>query len=263
MTFICLRLSIMQNNPKSLSFCFGIACLRAMNTRLLGQEVHSSSTIAIAVEQLLREKEGFLLKPEGQTKVTFDLKKDGQPVHEIDALIQTGFTGVVLVSYLLSHGISIEFNRFESDAFTYNLRMIDALKPDLLGAMVIEACRFKGEAPTVATVIDVVSQDAVVKRHAVLSRMGVTARQRKAVLTYKMKQLLMALVLGMRTDEPWDGIERMPGEWAGRFLARREVEEALVSRVRLKLNEEEGQRGALMVGENGLLCWTAHLSMWC
>ena len=247
MTFICLRLSIMQNNPKSLSFCFGIACLRAMNTRQLGQEVHSPSTIAFAVEQLLREKEGFLLKPDGQTKVTFDLKKDGQPVHEIDALIQTGFTGVVLVSYLLSHGISIEFNRFESDAFTYNLRMIDALMPELLSVMVIEACRIEGEAPTVAAVIDRVSQDAVAKRHAVLRPIGSTERQRKAVLTYKMKKFLMALALGMRADESWDGIERMPEGWAGRVLDRRTV-------------EEEYLRG-LFVNEDGVLCIKAQLSI--
>lgn len=218
-----------------------------MNRRLLGRQVHSPSTITFSVEQLLREKEGFLLKPEGQTKVTFDLKKDGEPVGEIDALIQTGFTGALLVSYLLSQGISTEFKRFESEIFTYNLRMIDALMPDLLGAMVIEACRFKGEAPTVATVIDAVSQDAVVKRHAVFSRMGVTARQRKAVLTYKMKQLLMALVLGMRTDESWDGIERMPEGWAGRVLDRRTV-------------EEEYLRG-LFVNEDGVLCIKAQLSI--
>ena len=218
-----------------------------MNRRLLGRQVHSPSTITFSVEQLLREKEGFLLKPEGQTKVTFDLKKDGEPVGEIDALIQTGFTGALLVSYLLSQGISTEFKRFESEIFTYNLRMIDALMPDLLGAMGIEACRFKGEAPTVATVIDAVSQDAVVKRHAVVSRMGVTARQRKAVLTYKMKKFLMALALGMRADESWDGIERMPEGWAGRVLDRRTV-------------EEEYLRG-LFVNEDGVLCIKAQLSI--
>ena len=233
-----------------------------MNTRLLGQQVHSPSTIAFAVEQLLREKEGFLLKSDGQTKVTFDLKKDGQPVRETDVLIRTGFTGALLVSYLLSHGISIEFKRFESEIFTYNLRKIDALMPDLLGAMVIEACRVNGEAPSVAALLDLVNQDAVAKRHAVLGRMGSTESQRKAVLTYKLKQLLMALTLGMRPDEPWDGIERMPEGWADRVFDRRTIEEALVSRVRLKLSEEEGQRGALTVGEDGVVCWTAQLSIW-
>ena len=261
MTFICLRLSIMQNNPKSLSFCFGIACLRAMNTRLLGQKVHSPSTIAFAVEQLLRENEGFLLKPDGQTKVTFDLKKYGQPVREIDALIQTGFTGALLVSYLLSQGISTEFKRFESEIFTYNLRMIDALMPDLLGAMMIEACRIEGEAPTVAAVIDWVSQDAVAKRHAVLCQVWKTARQRKAVLTYKMKKFLMALALGMRADESWDGIERMPGECPGSLLARREIEEALVRRVRLRLGEEDDQGSGLYVSGDKALCFNAQFQV--
>ena len=232
-----------------------------MNTRLLGQQVHSPSTIAFAVEQLLREKEGFLLKPDGQTKVTFDLKKYGQPVREIDALIQTGFTGALLVSYLLSQGISTEFKRFESEIFTYNLRMIDALMPDLLGAMMIEACRIEGEAPTVAAVIDWVSQDAVAKQHVVLGQVGKTPRQRKAVITYKFKQLLMALALGMRVDEPWDGIERMPEGWAGQVLDRRTVEEALVRRVRLRLGAEDEQGSGSYVSGDKALCFNAQFQV--
>ena len=180
----------------------------------------------------------------------------------LEALKKTDLRGSAFVWKLWSEGLELTFKVFDSDAFTYSLRMIDALMPQLLGAMVIEACRIEGAAPTVAAVIDWVSQDAVVKQYAVLGQLGKAARQRKAVLTYKMKKFLMALALGMRADESWDGIERMPEGWAGRVLDRRTVEEELVRRVRLNLAVEEEYLRGLFVNEEGVLCWRVYLSIW-
>lgn len=210
-------------------------------------------------------KDGDFLRGYGaQSAATFVVTKCGRPVTDttgLEALKKTDLRGNAFVRMLWSEGLELTFKGFESDAFTYNLRMIDALMPQLLSAMVIEACRIEGEAPTVAAVIDWVCHDAVAQRHAVLAQMGSTERHRKEVLTYKLKQLLMALVLGMRTDEPWDGIERMPEEWAGRVLDRRAVEDDLVRRVRLNLAVEEEYIRGLFVNEEGVLCIKAQLSI--
>lgn len=210
-------------------------------------------------------KDGDLLREYGaQSAATFVVTKGGRPVTDttrLEALMKTYLRGSAFVRMLWSDGLELTFKGFESDVFTYNLRMIDALMPQLLGAMVIEACRIEGEAPTVAAVIDWVSQDAVAKRHAVLGQVGKTPRQRKVVLTYKMKQLLMALALGMRVDELWDGIERMTEGWAGRVLDRRTVEEALVRRVRLRLGAEDDQGSGLYVSGDKALCFKAQFQV--
>lgn len=208
--------------------------------------------------------EEFLRGYGAQSIATFVVTKCGRPVTDttrLEALMKTDLRGSAFVRMLWSDGLELTFKGFESDVFTYNLRMIDALMPQLLGAMVIEACRIEGEAPTVAAVIDWVSQDAVAKRHAVLGQLGKAARQRKAVLTYKMKKFLMALALGMRADESWDGIERMPEAWAGQVLDRRTVEDDLVRRVRLNLGVEEEYIRGLFVNEEGVLCIKAQLSI--
>lgn len=208
--------------------------------------------------------EEFLRGYGAQSIATFVVTKCGRPVTEttrLEALMKTDLRGSAFVRKLWFEGLVLTFQGFESDVFTYNLRMLDAVMPELLGDLVIEACRIEGEAPTVAAVIDWVSQDAVAKRHAVLGQLGKAARQRKAVLTYKMKKFLMALALGMRADESWDGIERMPEGWAGRVLDRRTVEEELVRRVRLNLAVEEEYLRGLFVNEEGVLCIKAQLSI--
>lgn len=208
--------------------------------------------------------EDFLRGYGAQSVATFVVTKCGRPVTDttrMEALMKTDLRGSAFVRMLWSEGLVLTFKGFESDAFTYNLRMIDALMPELLGVMVIEACRIEGDAPTVAAVIDRVSQNAVAKRHAVLRPIGSTERQRKAVLNYKLKKLLMALALGMRSDELWDGIERMPGECPGRLLARREVEEALVRRVRLRLGEKDDQGSGLYVSGDRALCFKAQFQV--
>lgn len=208
--------------------------------------------------------EEFLRGYGAQSIATFVVTKCGRQVTDttrLEALMKTDLRGSAFVRMLWSDGLELTFKGFESDVFTYNLRMIDALMPQLLGAMEIEACRIEGEAPTVAAVIDWVSQDAVAKRHAVLGQLGKAARHRKAVLTYKMKKFLMALALGMRADESWDGIERMPGECPGRLLARREIEEALVRRVRLRLGEEDDQGSGLYVSGDRALCFKAQFQV--
>lgn len=202
--------------------------------------------------------------PSLQARVTFVVTERGRQVidpKQMDALMKRDLRGSALLWLLGSEGLVLTFQGFESDVFTYNLRMLDAVMPELLGDLVIEACRIEGEAPTVAAVIDWVSQDAVAKRHAVLGQLGKAARQRKAILTYKMKKFLMALALGMRADESWDGIERMPEGWAGRVLDRRTVEEALVRRVRLRLGAEDDQGSGLYVSGDKALCFKAQFQV--
>ena len=140
--------------------------------------------------------------------------KKGQPVTDIID-IKTFFHGIPpyrsIIWNLIEREHSLVFKSFDSEVFTYNLRMIDTDAPELLAALMIERYRFNTPNPKLFDVIERVSHEGVALRYLALHHCGDTEGDRRIALTLKMKRILSAFTLGAVPDQRWDGLERLPG----------------------------------------------------
>ena len=97
-------------------------------------------------------------------------------------------------SYLDSLGSKIRFGSVDNESFEYNLKMIDSSLPEILAIMV--ELYFRGCGRSIKELTQMLSE---------INPLGISVEDTSQFYSYKIKELLTNIALGMIPSSRWDG----------------------------------------------------------
>lgn len=136
-----------------------------------------------------------LLNASGATKIQYQLSKllsvqDLKKLHEIE-----GRTKIKdRVQFLHDKEIKLEFDKMANTIFHRNLQMIDYRMPEILGYLFLSSYFVNGKA--IPDVVDYYCEHF---------------KEDKELVSHKVKDLLVAIALGMEPNTKWTGLEEANG----------------------------------------------------
>lgn len=136
-----------------------------------------------------------LLNASGATRVQYRLSKNLSN-DELDKVNQmTGKTKIKdRVHFIKDKHISLDFEKMLNDTFSRNLKMIDSRMPEFLGYLFLNSYFVIGKA--IPDVVDLYCD-----------KYG----EDEEIISHKVKDLLVAVALGMEPDTRWNGLEEANG----------------------------------------------------
>lgn len=136
-----------------------------------------------------------LLNASGATRVQYSLSKNLSPadlkkVNTIDGRSKIKDR----VQFIRDKGISLEFDQMLNSTFNRNLQMIDSRMPEFLGYLFLNSYFVNGKS--IPDVVDFYCENF---------------NEDKEIISYKVKNLLVAVALGMEPNTKWMGLEDANG----------------------------------------------------
>lgn len=136
-----------------------------------------------------------LLNASGATKVRYRLS-ESLPLETIQVLNGIDSRNKIKdrLQFLRDKGVELRFDGLVNQVFTRNLQMIDSRMPEFLGYLFLTSYFVSGKS--VADVVDVYCA---------------AYGEDSEILSHKVKDLLVAVALGMEPNTKWDGLEDANG----------------------------------------------------
>ena len=136
-----------------------------------------------------------LLNASGATRVQYSLSKNlsSEELKEFNDF--DGRSKIKdRVQFIRDKGISLEFDKMLNSTFNRNLQMIDSRMPEFLGYLFLNSYFVNGKA--IPDVVDFYCENF---------------NEDKEIISYKVKNLLVAVALGMEPNTKWTGLEDANG----------------------------------------------------
>lgn len=151
-----------------------------------------------------------LLNPSGATNFEFKVVGADITVEEINSI--EGRSKIRdRIKYIESRGCSLEFIGAKSATFDNNLRKIDSLLPEMIAKLLI--AYYSGKGPKLVDLCKYIEQEYSVVPTAL--------QINPDFYSYKLKDLLQTVGLGMMPSKPWNGILEANG---GYIIVRQDGE---------------------------------------
>lgn len=137
-----------------------------------------------------------LLNASGATKITYKLSKNLKP-SDIEACnsIEGGEKIKNRINFVNGKMTDIEFSHVSDPTFDFNLKMIDYRMPEILGNLFLESYFVRGK-----------KMKDVVKQYIIKN-----PNEDPSLIEYKVKDLLVAIALGMVPKTKWTGLDEATG----------------------------------------------------
>lgn len=137
-----------------------------------------------------------LLNASGATKINFKLSKPLalEQMNECNELAG-GSKIKDRISFLQSLGVNLLFDTIPDPTFAYNLQMIDYRMPELLSLLYLESYFVKGKR----------------MKDVVNSFIAKNPQENLGIVEYKVKELLVAIALGLVPKTKWTGSDEATG----------------------------------------------------
>ena len=142
----------------------------------------------------------------------YEILKDGRSLteDEISELLSFNASSST-TSLVMKAGYSLCFIEARGSALDYNLRLMDSLGPEIIAAMLVERFFCKHASDPISTVIGRICCDERSKFYPAISRLGTTPQEREAVLSFKIKNILLGFTTGATVSNKWDGQDEANG----------------------------------------------------
>lgn len=133
----------------------------------------------------------------------FQLTKDGRTPsqEEIDALN----TAKNPTKQAIVEGYSFCFVRTLGKPLNYNLRLMDSLGPEIIASLLVERYYGKNASLPITELIGRICQSVRCREYPVIAGFGDTADERRAVLEFKIRNILLGFATGATVGIRWDG----------------------------------------------------------
>ncbi|WP_366141339.1 HpaII family restriction endonuclease [uncultured Streptococcus sp.] len=138
-----------------------------------------------------------LLNASGATKVQYKLSRP-LSTYEVEFLhnINTRTKIKDRVEYIKDKGVLLDFDSMINETFNRNLQMVDYRMPEILGNLFLESYFVEGKS--ISDVVDKYCDEF---------------SEDKEIIIHKVKDLLVAVALGMEPNTKWTGLEDANGEY--------------------------------------------------
>ena len=136
-----------------------------------------------------------LLNASGATRVQYSLSKNLSN-DELEMVNQIGGRTKIKdrVQFIKDRDISLNFEKIENETFSRNLKMVDSRMPEFLGYLFLNSYFVSGKA--IPKVVDLYCDEY---------------GEDKEIISHKVKDLLVAVALGMEPNTKWNGLEDANG----------------------------------------------------
>ncbi|WP_394949306.1 HpaII family restriction endonuclease [Streptococcus alactolyticus] len=136
-----------------------------------------------------------LLNASGATKVQYKLSRP-LSTYEVEFLhnINTRIKIKDRVEYIKDKGVLLDFDSMINETFNRNLQMVDYRMPEILGNLFLESYFVEGKS--ISDVVDKYCDEF---------------SEDKEIIIHKVKDLLVAVALGMEPNTKWTGLEDANG----------------------------------------------------
>ena len=136
-----------------------------------------------------------LLNASGATKVQYKLSRP-LSTYEVEFLhnINTRTKIKDRVEYIKDKGVLLDFDSMINETFNRNLQMVDYRMPEILGNLFLESYFVEGKS--ISDVVDKYCDEF---------------SEDKEIIIHKVKDLLVAVALGMEPNTKWTGLEDANG----------------------------------------------------
>lgn len=141
------------------------------------------------------ENKPTLLNASGATKVQYKLSRP-LSTYEVEFLhnISTRTKIKDRVEYIKDKGVLLDFDSMINETFNRNLQMVDYRMPEILGNLFLESYFVEGKS--ISDVVDKYCDEF---------------SEDKEIIIHKVKDLLVAVALGMEPNTKWTGLEDANG----------------------------------------------------
>ena len=156
-----------------------------------------------------------LINPNGMgSAFKFRVVRDGEPVtdpEEIERLCSLEEEDKKLIKRLFDDGYDFVFDSPRGEALAFNLRLMDSQGPEIIAALLIERFRIKNASTPIVDLMERLCSDEVAGRYPFMDSMGSNPDERRTMLSYKMKNILLGFTTGATVSTKWDGIDKANG----------------------------------------------------
>lgn len=105
----------------------------------------------------------------------------------------------------IDQGWTLKFVKACGKALNYNLRLMDSLGPEIIASLLLERYYGKTASLPITRLIERISQDERSRLYPAVESFGETPEERKAVLEFKVRNILLGFATGATVGIRWDG----------------------------------------------------------
>lgn len=133
----------------------------------------------------------------------FELIKEGKSPTEEEAKDLNASPNALKKA--IAQGWSLKFVKACGKALNYNLRLMDSLGPEIIASLLLERYYGKTASLPITDLIARISEDSRCKLYPAVASFGETPEERKAVLEFKVRNILLGFATGATVGIRWDG----------------------------------------------------------